>query len=142
MHLLETIIQQDFFTPSTLGTLAGATFVVFAISSGIQSAFNFNPKWLALVISILVSFIGAYISMHAGEAPQRETDATTAHSVQSAGVTYLIAFINGFLIYASATGANQIVGHDHPSAPGGVQPSGNKREAAPTSKRKALTRWF
>ena len=87
-------IQGDFFTTASLGTLAGATGAVYIICSTIQRVFNFNPKWLALVVSILISYAAAFITQSS------ENDISR----------YFIALLNGFLIYATATGTNQVFG--------------------------------
>ena len=129
MYLLNTTLPGDFFTPSSFGTLAGATFIVFAVCSGIQNAFNYNPKWLALLVSLVVSFLAAFI-----------TD--SAASGTSGGVKYVIAFLNGFLIYASASGTNQVVGKDPPGKTrGGASPAAGRPAPAHTERRRFLTRW-
>ena len=129
MFLLDTnTLGQDFFTVSSFGTLAGATFIVFAVCSGIQTAFNYNPKWLALIVSIVVSIIGAILSKTAPG--QAETG------------KYIIALLNGFLIYASASGTNQIFGKDlHKKNGEGAGTAGNMRKTLQPEKRKLLTRW-
>lgn len=89
-----SVIQGDLFTTSSLGTLAGAIAAVYIICSTLQAVFNFNPKWLALLVSVLVSYTGAYLSTSSdGEVSK-----------------YIVALFNGFLIYTSATGTNQIIG--------------------------------
>jgi len=89
-----TGIPGDFFTAASLGTLAGATGAVYIICGTIQKVFNFNPKWLALLVSVLISYLGAYLTA----------------SVNDQVTKYIIALLNGFLIYASATGTNQVIG--------------------------------
>lgn len=89
-----TAIPGDFFTTGSLGTLAGATGAVYIICGTLQKVFNFNPKWLALLVSVIISYVGAYLT-------QSMNDAVTK---------YFVALLNGFLIYATATGTNQITG--------------------------------
>ncbi len=94
-------IPGDFFTTASLGTLAGATGAVYVICSTIQKVFNFNPRWLALLVSILISYAAAFFTQ------ANENDISR----------YFIALLNGFLIYATATGTNQVFGSktDHSS---------------------------
>src|SRR4051812_33618471 len=76
-----TATTKDFFTFGTFATLAGATGIVYVVCGAVQQVFNYNPKWFALLISIIVSFIGMAIS------PQ---DPAIGNWLQ-----YLIAFLNG-----------------------------------------------
>ncbi|KIO77725.1 hypothetical protein TH53_07235 [Pedobacter lusitanus] len=87
-------IPGDFFTTASLGTLAGATGAVYIICSTIQKVFNFNPKWLALLVSVLISFAAALFTQ----------------PIENDISRYFIALLNGFLIYATATGTNQVFG--------------------------------
>jgi|GEM_PF-2071289 len=80
----------DFLTLGTLGTLAGSSATVYMVCGTLQSVFNWNPKWLALLLSIIISIFIAI--------------ATT--SELAAWIKYSIAVLNGFLIFATATGAN------------------------------------
>ncbi|RAJ31083.1 hypothetical protein [Pedobacter cryoconitis] len=98
-ELHSTGIPGDFFTTASLSTLAGATGAVYIICSTVQKVFNFNPKWLALLVSVLISFAAALLTQSAGNEISR----------------YFIALLNGFLIYATATGTNQVLG-SKPSA--------------------------
>ena len=90
---------QQFFTWGSFTTLAGATGIVYIICGVIQSVFDFSPNWLALVISILVSLGGIHVNY------------TTAFDIADTtdGMKYIIALLNGFLIFATATGSNQLI---------------------------------
>ncbi len=81
----------DLFTVESFSTLAGASLGVFVVSNVIQHVFNFNPRWFGLILSFLFSFLGVFL----------------AHKT---GIHYLIAFLNGFLIYASTVGIVQVTG--------------------------------
>ena len=98
-----TADTQDFFKLGTFATLAGSTGIVYVVCGGIQQVFNYKPKWLALLISIIVSFIGLAIS---------PMDPKIKDWVE-----YLIAFLNGFLIFMTATGTNQITAKGNPVLP-------------------------
>ena len=101
MIFLQAVIPnpQQFFTWGSFTTLAGATGIVYIICGVIQSVFDFSPKWLALVISILVSLGGIHVNY------------TTAFDIADTtdGMKYIIALLNGFLIFATATGSNQLI---------------------------------
>jgi hypothetical protein len=87
-------IPGDFFNVASLGTLAGATGAVYIVCGTIQKVFNYNPKWLALLVSVLISFLVASVT-----------------ATENSQLTkYIVALLNGFLIYATATGTNQILG--------------------------------
>ena len=113
-------IPGDFFTAASLSTLAGATGAVYIICSTIQKVFNFNPKWLALLVSVLISFAAALLTQ------TNENDISR----------YFIALLNGFLIYATATGTNQVFG----SKPDSTHTAGF-RQAVKQNRRFNTTWW-
>lgn len=82
-------IPKEFFTLQSMLTLTGATGAVFVISNGMQLAFNFNPRWLALAVSQAVVLGGVYIT-------------------GGAGIDYFIGLVNGFLVYCTAAGATLV----------------------------------
>jgi hypothetical protein len=86
---------QDFFTKGSFTTLLGATGMVYIVTGVVQNVFNFKPKWFALALSIIVSFIAASINSEAAKEP--------------ALIKHLISLLNGFLIYSSAAGSNQLL---------------------------------
>lgn len=90
--------SQEFFTWRSFSTLAGTTGIVYIICGVFQSVFNFSPRWFALVISILVSFIGI----------QFDYQLAANNIFISYSIKYIIALLNGFLIFATATGSNQL----------------------------------
>ena len=90
--------SQEFFTWRSFSTLAGTTGIVYIICGVFQSVVNFSPRWFALVISILVSFIGI----------QFDYQPAVNNPFISYGIKYSIALLNGFLIFATATGSNQL----------------------------------
>src|SRR5262245_44074964 len=83
-------LPHDFFTPQSAVTLAGATAMTYVVSSGCQAAFNFNPRWLALLIAIAITSFGTWNS--GGNA-----------------VDYVFAVVNGFLVFLSAVGISSTV---------------------------------
>jgi len=94
--LATEVLPKDFYTLTTLGTLVGATGAVYLICSTAQSVFNFNPKWLALLVALIISLVVAVYSASDPKDP--------------VFLKYFIAFLNGLLIYATAVGSNNILG--------------------------------
>ena len=117
----------DFFTTGSFTTLLGCTGIVLVVSNGIQSVFNFSPKWLALAISLVVSLIAASLA--------KDTDP------HSPFVKYLIAVLNAFLIHASATGVNQMTsGGRQPAQQPGTR--GLAPQAQPVVRRSFASNWW
>jgi len=117
-------IPQEFFTVQSIITLTGATVATFVIANGIQMAFNFNPKWLALIIAIILSLFGVYES-HLPDKPHLLSD-------------YFIGIINGFLIYCTAVGASQIAAPKTENK----QKEATRRLQPNTTKRTFFSPWF
>jgi hypothetical protein len=110
-------LPKEFFTLQSMLTLAGATGATFVVANGIQRAFDYNPKWLALAIAEVIAISGVYFS--AGQ-----------------GSDYFVGVINGFLIYCTAAGATSAVGQ----GPQGAVPRGETM--APQGRRRFLSSWF
>lgn len=85
-------LPKDFFTVQSMLTLSGATGATFVVSNAIQTALNFNPKWLALAIAEVIVLVGVFL-----------TSSTSP-------IDYLIGLINGCLVYSSAAGATGLLG--------------------------------
>jgi hypothetical protein len=117
-------LPNDFFTVQSMLTLTGATGATFVICNGLQTAFNFNPKWLGLLVAQVIVLSGVAASGGTG------------------ALAYLVGVINGFLVYCTAAGATSAVGNQGvaPIARGQVPGGG----AAPpvVVKRGFLTPWF
>ncbi len=121
MILLEattTLNPQDFFTWGSFTTLIGATGIVYIVCGAIQQAFNFSPKWFALAISMIVSFIAAYIGIVTLKSiDPKDLSAAQKQMLQQIFIIYLLAIFNGFLIYMTATGTNQLIAPKPPQPP-------------------------
>jgi hypothetical protein len=78
-------IPKEFFTLQSMLTLTGATGAVYVVCNTIQAAFDFNPKWLALLLSQLISLTG--VALTGGQ-----------------GLDYFVGVVNGCLIFSSAAG--------------------------------------
>src|SRR5438552_5017252 len=83
-------LPSEFFSPQSALTLSGATAMTFVISGASQTAFNFNPRWFALAIALLITLLGTW-------------------SVEGRGLDYLFAVINGCLVYLSAVGLSSAI---------------------------------
>ncbi|MBO0935996.1 hypothetical protein J2I47_05505 [Fibrella sp. HMF5335] len=114
-----TFVQKDFFTVASVTTFAGATGITYVIANGLQKAFDFNPKWLALAIGIIVCELGAALSSASGVAD------------------YLMAVVNGFLVFNTAGGMTSLTG---PPAP----PAGGTTRETPfgPTRREFTSPWF
>lgn len=102
-------------------TLAGAAGATFVVCNGLQKAFNFNPRWLALAVAQVIVLSG--------------TSATGATRL----IDYLVGVINGFLVYLTAAG-----GTDMAAGTTGTQPvaRGAATPSTVAPKRRFLTPWF
>jgi hypothetical protein len=89
MFLLSQL-PKEFFTNESILTLTGASSATLLVCNTFQRIFNFNPKWLAFLISILIAFYGAYASGN--------------NSIAN----YFLAFLNSFLIYSTTYGISQL----------------------------------
>lgn len=84
----------DFFTAGSLMTFGGATLATFIVPNAFQAAMNFNPRWLGFVVAQVIC-IGVV--------------ATGDPSGGSGGlIDYVVAVINGCLVYCSAIGATSV----------------------------------
>jgi hypothetical protein len=113
-------IPKDFYTLPSMLTLSGSVGAVFIICNGIQAAFNYNPKWLALMVAVLIALAGVYFS-------------------HGTGSDYFVGFVNGFLIYGTASGATQVLGK--PTAQQGTARTVAANVGTP-QKRTFLSSWW
>lgn len=120
---MSTQLPNDFFTIQSMLTLSGATGATFVICNGLQQAFNFNPKWLGLLVAQLIVVAGVAASGGDGL------------------ITYLVGVINGFLVYCSAAGATSALGQGGPPAiaRGEIAAGDNQ---SPGKRRRFLSSWF
>jgi hypothetical protein len=115
-------LPKEFFTVQSMLTLTGATGATFAVSNGLQRAFNFNPKWLALAIAILICMFGVLAT---GGRP----------------MDYFVGVVNGFLVYCTAAGATTVGA----SSDSGALTRGTRNSARATSARggrRFLSPWW
>jgi hypothetical protein len=119
-------MPDSFFTAQTMFTFTGATGATFVIANGIQAAFNFNPRYLALVVALLITLVGTQVS-------------SQSHDLSD----YFVAVINGFLVYCTATGVTAIA--SRPAPVGVVEKGLTPRPgtgAQITTRRGFLSAWY
>ena len=78
-------LPQQFFTAERLATLAGVSGATFAVTNGMAYAFGWSPRWLGLVVAEVICITFAWPA-----------------AVWPSG--FLIAFLNGFLVFCTAAG--------------------------------------
>jgi Na+/melibiose symporter-like transporter len=113
MIFLEATLPNDFFTMESMLTLSGATGAVFVITNGLHKAFGYNPRWLGLVVALVVTVAGVFFS----NGPSSQ---------------YFVALVNGFLIYATAGGATSVL----------ASSDRNIADSQALGERKFLSRWW
>ena len=89
-------LPKDFFTISTLFTLGGSVTAVWIITSAIGYLFEFEisekiKKWIVFILSFAIVLLGA-----------------TLVKEQNI-VTWVVAVVNGFLVFLTALGLNTLV---------------------------------
>lgn len=109
-------------TLASIGTISGASFATFVISSAIQKAFNYNPKWLALIIALIIALMISYIAMFSGSS--------------EIGGGIMIGTINGCLVYLTAIGVNIVLPTNNSISDPLLSGDGNARN------RQFLSKWF
>lgn len=115
-------LPSEFFSSESILSLAGATLITTVITNSCQHAFNWNPKWLGLIVGIVIAVVGVVFT----ESPQP--------------VNYIMGFFNGFLIYANATGIMQMAGK---SAPDPTPTRGDGLESfKPVINRRFNHKWY
>ncbi|HEY4439881.1 MAG TPA: hypothetical protein VGN14_05465 [Candidatus Elarobacter sp.] len=80
-------IPTSFFTAQSAFTLTGAAAITIVVANGVYYASGKNPRWLALAVAIVICVVGTYASGQ-GHGP----------------IDYLVAVLNGFLVFATARG--------------------------------------
>lgn len=81
----------QFFTATNIGSVALATSAIIVVVNTLYSLFKLPQKWTAIVTALLISYLFVLFS----EEPH--------------WYDWLLAFLNGCLLFCSALGLNQIV---------------------------------
>src|SRR5262245_53412570 len=87
----------DFITWESLLTFGGATTATVIVPNAFQLAVNRNPTWLALLVAELIC-LAVVFQAHQNAAP----------SVATPWTDYLMAVLNGCLVFCAATGATAV----------------------------------
>lgn len=117
-------LSGNFFTFDSFSTFAGTTTITFVIANGIQKAFNYNPKWLALAIAIIVCEIAVFMTK------------------QPVPGDYLIAVLNGFLVFNTAGGLTALPGQPNPDKHQNPTQEGIESTVVSNPIRKFFSSWF
>ena len=110
----------QFITVTSLGTMAGASAATFVVTNALKMAFNLAPKWLGLLIAQLIC-VGLAIMSNAS------------------GSDYVIAVLNGGLVFLSAAGASGVSGSAARATERGDEPG--RGDVAPL-RRRFFSSWF
>jgi len=84
-------LPQDFFTAATFGTCGGCAGVTWIVTCVLSGVFHINTGIIGLIVAVSVSYVGLLLSN-----PRQR-------------LQYVIAFFNGFLIYATVVGATSFL---------------------------------
>jgi len=110
--ILQAAGATDFLDPKTIGAFGGSTAAVLAVTVALRKAFAINNPIIPFALSEILSFVLAY------------TGATL-----KGPLGYLLAFVNGCLVFCAVVGANEggtNVAHPQPTGEGKQQ--GGKKE--------------
>jgi hypothetical protein len=126
MVLFAVEMPQEFFTLESMFTLGGATAATFFVANTVQSVFDWNPKWFALLVAQVVCAVG--VALCGG---------TIGH--------YLVGLVNGCVVYCAAAGGTSFA-----AATVGVRGEAMADSAdvmrpqavLPGSRRRFLSPWF
>jgi hypothetical protein len=101
--------MDNFFTVASFGTLVGCVSAVVVIMNVMRHAFNWGPRWMGLLVSLVIAVVALKVTSGFG----------ASHTAELGTLRYLIALMNGCLIYTSAFGVqnNAVV----ELAPGGLR---------------------
>ena len=84
-------MADQYFTFSSLATLAGASGATLIITNTLKQAFDYSRKWVGLIVAQVIS-IGLVLQANGG------------------GSDLVLAALNGCLVYLTAAGASDAVG--------------------------------
>lgn len=96
-------LPRGFFTVSTFGTLGGCAIVTWVVTSVLSGIFGIDRKITGLIVSMAVVYAGLFLSKERRKAQ------------------YVVAFFNGFLIYATVVGGTSFLPYINPKTAGVVQ---------------------
>jgi hypothetical protein len=81
----------QFFTAVNIGSVTIATSAIIVVSNTLFALFRLPQKWTAIVVALVISYLNV------------------AFAAGSQWYDWLLAFVNGCLLFCSALGLNEIV---------------------------------
>ncbi len=90
--MLQVATPSDYLNGSTILTFGGATIAVFAVSVAIRKVFKINHAGVPFAISLLLAFGGA-----------------ASQGTLHAFFGWVVAIVNGCVLFCAAVGANETV---------------------------------
>ncbi|MER9227064.1 hypothetical protein NKI39_15765 [Mesorhizobium sp. M0664] len=117
-------LAQQFFTMASLATLAGAAGATLVVTNVAKQAFGFSRSWFGLVVAEVICVgLAAYARQN--------------------GSDFVIAALNGCLVYLSAAGASDAVGGRQPgNGNNNAVQRGNNESAMRRGWRTFFGSWF
>jgi hypothetical protein len=94
-------ILQQFLTSSSFGTVASCAVITWLVAGVIGNVFSITHGALGLIVALLVAYARPLVG--------KREDRT--------GSAYILAFFNGFLIYATVVGGTSFMPYVVPGAP-------------------------
>lgn len=121
--------MDDFFTLASFGTLVGCVSATVVIMNVMRHVFNWGPRWMGFLVALAIAIVALVVTSGMGP----------SQTEQMGVVRYLIALVNGCLIYTSAFGVqnNAVV----PLADGGVTLQSATTKASQPARLRAWTGW-
>lgn len=92
--------MDDFFTVASFATLTATVLAVVAVMNTLRHALGWGPRWFGLLLSIAFAFVAMNVTAAMGEQSQ---------TADLGWIRYLVALVNGCLIYTSAFGVQNTV---------------------------------
>jgi hypothetical protein len=125
-------MAQEMFDIKSLLSLSGATAATMIVCNTVQSLSNVNPRWLAFLVAQAVVLCGTWYYQRAG-----------GGTAGVDAVSYVIAALNGCLVYCSAVGANQMTGTRRPMEGATARSAGNtSSDGGATGRRTFWATWW
>ena len=115
-------LPKEFFTPQSATTLTGAAGITYVVAGTVQSAFRFNPRWLALLIAVAVAQFGVWY-------------------VGGGLADHVFGVLNGCLIYLTAVGISSVTGQSSANRSLPPRPTRGTFEGSPKT-RGFFTNWW
>lgn len=100
-------VPQDYYTWTSLGTLAVASGAVVVVANTARKLLKVDSPWVAFIFSVLLTFYGAYRS-----------------GALNAADGFVLAFLNSCLLFCAAAGVNQTAIELTPRPEGTPKPYG------------------